>query len=256
MLVAVHRSGDILRLTISRPDKRNALSRAVGAELAQALETHREDAALKLLVLTGQGERAFSSGGDLAELNAVRTAAAAVEMSESFGAVLDALRAFPLPTVAALNGDALGGGAELAMACDLRVAARHARIGFLQGKLNISTAWGGGVDLLRAVGCAKGLRLLGLAEALTATQAFEAGLLDAIAPENRPFDAFVEDFCTGYIARTAQVLRSFKTLLCAYRRGASHEELRLIETRHFARNWVHEDHWAALEASRRRVARA
>lgn len=256
MLITVRNSGEVLCLTISRPDKRNALNRAVVGELAQALAAHRDDTALKLLVLSGEGDRAFASGGDLAELSAVRTDAAAVEMSESFGAAIDALREFPTPTVAAINGDALGGGAELAMACDLRIAAPHARIGFLQGKLNISTAWGGGVDLLRTVGPAKALQLLGLAEVLTAERAIEIGLLNAIAPQQRAFEDFIEDFCAGYLARTARVLRSFKALVCAYRRGACLQELRRIETEHFAENWIHEDHWAAVAASAGRAGRA
>src|SRR3546814_2358734 len=87
-------------------------------------------------------------------------------MSHRFRAVLEKLRSFPAPVIAALNGDAFGGGAELAMACDLRIAAGHARIGFLQGKLAISTAWGGGPDLFAALGISRALRLLARAEIL------------------------------------------------------------------------------------------
>src|SRR3546814_7513270 len=97
--------------------------------------TRDEDMAV--LVVRGEGNRAFASGGDLDEPSAIRTVEAAADMSHRFRAVLEKLRSFPVPVIAALNGDAFGGGAELAMACDLRIAAGHARIGFLQGKLAI-----------------------------------------------------------------------------------------------------------------------
>src|SRR3546814_1013392 len=97
-------------------------------------------------------------------------------MSHRFRAVLEKLRSFPAPVIAALNGDAFGGGAELAMACDLRIAAGHAQIGFLQGKLAISTAWGGGPDLFAALGISRALRLLARAEILSAPRALDWGL--------------------------------------------------------------------------------
>src|SRR3546814_10113129 len=92
----------------------------------------RRDEDMAVLVVRGEGKRAFASGGDLDELSAIRTVEAAADMSHRFRAVLEKLRSFPVPVIAALNGDAFGGGAELAMACDLRIAAGHARIGFLQ----------------------------------------------------------------------------------------------------------------------------
>ena len=85
--------------------------------------------------------------------------------------VLDSIRRFPVPVVAALNGDALGGGAELAVACDMRVAATHARIGFVQGRLAITTGWGGGIDLAAIVGPSRALALLCRSDLLTSAEA-------------------------------------------------------------------------------------
>ncbi|MGB9116443.1 enoyl-CoA hydratase/isomerase family protein [Bradyrhizobium sp.] len=93
-----------------------------------------------------------------------------------------------------LNGDALGGGAELAMACDLRVAMPHARIGFLQAKLNIATAWGGGTDLFNIVGPSRAMRLLTTAEVLGAADARQLGLVDAVAPEGMAAAGFVKSY--------------------------------------------------------------
>jgi enoyl-CoA hydratase len=245
----------IIRVTMARAEKRNALSGAVIDELARLLAENREDATVKLLVLSGAGDKAFASGGDLKELSAVRSNADALAMSERFRVVLDAVRCFPVPTIAALNGDALGGGAELAMACDIRIAAAHARIGFLQGKLNISTAWGGGVDLLRAVGVSSAIRFLGLAEVFAAEDAQQRGLVDAVAPAGQTFAAFVEAYCAGFLKRTPLVMRAFKALAVAYRRGASHAEMLGIERERFASTWIHEDHWQAVAANQGRAGR-
>ena len=158
--VRVETRDAVMTVTIERPEKRNALSRAVLAELAAAFTDGARDESLKAAVVTGAGDISFAAGGDLRDLEQVRTLKDAAAMAEGAKQAFETIRRFPVPVVAALNGDALGGGAELAVACDFRVFAHHARIGFVQGRLNISTAWGGGVDLMRLVGPAIGLRLL------------------------------------------------------------------------------------------------
>jgi len=158
----------VLRVTINRPAKRNAVSREVLQELKAVFRAHAALDDLRLAVLGGAGELAFCAGADLVDLAEVREAEAAEAFAADATTALDAIRLFPVPTVAALNGVALGGGAELALACDMRVAAAHARIGFLHAQLNTSTAWGGGPDLARLVGYAKALELL--AEALDTAQ--------------------------------------------------------------------------------------
>jgi len=155
--VLVAPADGILRVTINRPEKRNALSRAVLDELGQVFAGHAPDEALRVAVLTAAGSHSFAAGGDLLDLAAVRTREGAAAMATQARTALDAIRRFPVPVVAALNGVALGGGAELAVACDLRIAAAHAGIGFVQGRLNIVTAWGGGIDLMRLLGPARGL---------------------------------------------------------------------------------------------------
>src|SRR3546814_5838248 len=140
MLVTKTHKDGVVTLPLCRAAKRNALSVALIEALGGMLGATRDED-MAVLVVRGEGNRAFASGGDLDELSAIRTVEAAADMSHRFRAVLEKLRSFPVPVIAALNGDAFGGGAELAMACDLRIAAGHARIGFLQGKLAISTAW-------------------------------------------------------------------------------------------------------------------
>ena len=241
------RVGSRLNVTINRPDKRNALSRPVLAALKDIFERHAPDAGIKVVVLTGAGDKSFAACGDLKELASIRSREGAEQMSRETRAALDAIRQFPVPVIAALNGDALGGGAELAAACDLRVAAPHARIGFIQGKLAITTAWGGGIDLGALVGPSRALALLARSDMLAASDAQALGLIDDIAKTDEPLQAAVDRFVAPMLEKPRHVLAAFKALTLAQRRGASRAELATIETALFAEAWVHDDHWAAAD---------
>jgi len=237
----VERQGAVLRITIDRPEKRNALSREVLAEIRQAFETATGDDTIKAAVLTGAGDRCFAAGGDLKELEAIRDTAGARTFSIVAKAALQAVRDFPAPVVAGLNGDALGGGAELALACDLRAMAKHARLGFLQAKLAVTTGWGGGYDLMRRAGTATALRLLARAEMLSAEEAMALRLADAVGDD---VDASVTSLLGPMLAHSAHVLRSFKSIARAYEKEARLEVDR-AETEAFISAWVHPDHWEA-----------
>ncbi|MDT7951671.1 MAG: enoyl-CoA hydratase/isomerase family protein [Acetobacteraceae bacterium] len=245
----------VLSVTLRRPEKRNALSRPLIAALADTFTQWRDRDDLSVAVLSGEGSKAFASGGDLHELNAVRTEADALAFARETRAALDTIRRFPVPVIAALNGDALGGGAELAMACDVRIAAPHARIGFLQGTLAIGSAWGGGTDLFRLLGSARALELLCGAEALTAERALALGLLQAVAPAEATFADAVSTYVGRFAARRPQVARAFKSLAIAHRDGQSSQEMAEIEVRAFAQTWVHPDHWTAADAVLHRIGK-
>ena len=148
----VVRDGAVLRITVDREARHNPLSRPVLAALRRALHEHAHDEALRCALITGAGQRYFAAGGDLHELDAVRTPEQAREMSDEGRAALDAVRDFPVPVLAVMNGDALGGGAELALACDFRLMREGAHIGFVHGRLAITSAWGGGPDLAALAG--------------------------------------------------------------------------------------------------------
>ncbi|MCX7141801.1 MAG: enoyl-CoA hydratase/isomerase family protein [Proteobacteria bacterium] len=173
----------LLTVTINRPEKRNPLSRAVLARLGEVFEEQRGNDEIVLALLSGAGDKSFAAGGDLRDLEEVRTLDEARALFDLGNGALQAIRSFPVPVVAALNGVALGGGAELAVACDVRIAAAHARIGFVQGTLNIPTAWGGGSDLAAIVGPSSALELLCSARVLSAAEALAAGLVESVAPE-------------------------------------------------------------------------
>jgi len=238
--LTVTRSADVVGITIARAAKRNALSRAVLAELRQAFDGLAADETIKAAVLTGAGDKAFAAGGDLKELESVREPQAAAAFSLEAKAALQAVRDFPAPVVAALNGDALGGGAELALACDLRAMAPHARLGFLQAKLAVTTGWGGGYDLIKRVGPAAALRLLSRAEVLGAGEAKTLGLADAVGP----IEAAVDGLLAPMLDHSAHVLRGFKAIAIAHDRQVR-AAVDAAETEVFTRAWVHADHWAA-----------
>ncbi|MGO4758059.1 enoyl-CoA hydratase/isomerase family protein, partial [Streptomyces sp. 2MCAF27] len=141
-------------VTIDRPHACNAIDLDTMGQLEKALDA--ADGALALAV-TGAGEKAFVSGGDLKELARLRTEREAADMALRMRALCDRIASFPGPVLAALNGHALGGGAELAVAADIRVAADDIRIGFNQTKLAIVPAWGGAERLARLVGPGRAL---------------------------------------------------------------------------------------------------
>ncbi len=246
-VVLVEVTDSVLNVTVNRPEKRNALSRAVLAGLKRAFTGFAGASELRVAVLRGAGDKSFAAGGDLRDFATVRTHEEARRMAEEAHDALDAIRSFPVPVVAALNGDALGGGAELAVACDFRIAASHVQIGFIQGRLNIATAWGGGEDLMRLVGAARALRLLAASERLNAAGAQRLGLVDAVGAPEEPLQALTDLFIAPFLQQVPQVLRAFKALATAVRRDLPSAEIRAIETRHLVETWVHPDHWHAAD---------
>jgi enoyl-CoA hydratase len=240
--LVVQRHGRVLNVLIDRAEKRNALSRSLLAAIRETFAARAGEDGIVAAVLTGAGNRSFAAGGDLRDLDQLRSRADGERMAWNARQALDAIRAFPVPVIAALNGDALGGGAELAACCDFRVATPGARIGFIQGRLAISTAWGGGIDLHRIVGRQRALRLLSTARILSASEAFEIGLVDALASDGQMLAEAVADFLEPMLAMSPQSQRAFKAVArAAHDRSAAER----VELAHFAACWAHEDHWAA-----------
>ncbi|MBI5275181.1 MAG: enoyl-CoA hydratase/isomerase family protein [Burkholderiales bacterium] len=233
-------------VTVDRAQKHNALARPVLAELAAAVRAAgaRED--VRYVVLTGAGDRYFAAGGDLRDLADVRDEAAVLAMMEEAGSALDAIRQCPVPVIAFLNGDAIGGGAELALSCDMRLQASHARIGFIQAKLAITSAWGGGPDLFQLIGPAHAMRMMSRCELVGAQQAVLWGLADAVisdGPQGADFAAFTKPLN----ACAPQVLRGIKAQAIAARQGLGWKAHRAVEQKHLVQTWLHDDHWAASE---------
>ncbi|MDA8108688.1 MAG: enoyl-CoA hydratase/isomerase family protein [Betaproteobacteria bacterium] len=237
----------MLRVCINRPEKRNALSRAVLEELGRVFEEHGSDTSLRAAVITGAGNKSFAAGGDLKEFASLRSEADAQALFRRANEALGEVRRFAVPVVAAVNGLALGGGAELALACDFRVAAAHAGIGFVQGRLNISTGFGGGTDLFELMGTRRALRLLTEARVLDAEEACHIGLFDVAATRDEALENCLERFLEPIRALAPQVLRAFKALASDHRIGLTRAAREHREQTEFVHTWVHPDHWAAAD---------
>jgi len=235
LLVELH--GNVLTLTINRPEKRNALRMDLLDAIGATLTDHATNDTIKVAVITAAGDRCFAAGGDLQELDAIRSTDQAAAMSQRGRRALDGIRNFPLPVIAAINGLALGGGAELAMACDQRVATANAEIGFLQGQLAVTTAWGGGIDLIITAGNRRALDLLISSRRLTAEQALAAGLFDRVCTDSESFKDCLTDFLQPYLSRSRHVLKGFKALTNTHRQ-VTHNHLSSIEPENFVTSWT------------------
>jgi len=171
----------ILLITVNRPDKLNALSHAVIRELADAASRIVEDSTVRAAIITGAGPKAFVAGADIGELAACDSSAAQ-SLSEFGSGVLRRLERSPKPVLAAVNGFALGGGCELAMACHLRIASENAKFGQPEVKLGITPGYGGTVRLPRLVGRGRALELLLSGGMIDAQEAWRIGLVNRVVP--------------------------------------------------------------------------
>src|SRR5437762_12465521 len=179
--IVVEREGPIATITVNRPKSLNALNSHTLRELTQAV---RECADQRAIILTGAGEKAFVAGADISEM-APMTPWSAREFSE-LGHVLTAmLEDIPCATIAAVNGYALGGGLELAVACDMIYASENAKVGFPEVTLGITPGFGGTQRLVRLVGKLRAKEIIFTGEMVDAKQALEIGLLNAILPRDQ-----------------------------------------------------------------------
>lgn len=168
-------------IRLNRPEKLNALSTAMLAELAAALDAVANDPAIRVLVLTGTGARAFAAGADIAEYQGRRDEAF-IAYQFSSRRLFDRLESLPRPTIAAINGFALGGGLELALCCDVLVVSTSAKLGLPEGMLGLCPGGGGTQRLLRSIGRHATADLLLAGARLTGERAYALGLAAALCP--------------------------------------------------------------------------
>ena len=171
----------VATLTVNRPDKLNALNDLTISELGQAIEEIRGRDDVGGVILTGAGNKAFVAGADIAEL-ATQGPIEGRERARRGQHVLRRLETSPKPIIAAINGFALGGGCELAMACHVRIAAENAKFGQPEVKLGIGPGYGGSQRLPRLVGRGRALELILTADMIDAQEAYRIGLVNAVVP--------------------------------------------------------------------------
>jgi enoyl-CoA hydratase len=242
-IISEARGNGAVWITINRPHKHNALARSVFEALEEAVTRAGGDPRTRYILVRGAGEKYFASGGDLVELASVRSDADTHDMANRATCALDAIRNCPVPVIAYVNGDALGGGGELAVSCDMRIFASHARLGFVQGRLGITSAWGGGPDLCALVGPARALRMMSRCEMVDAELALAWGLADMKVGSDEELAAFLQPL----LERSALVLRSIKAQTRAARNGLPRATQLETERTNLVASWASEEHWAAVD---------
>jgi enoyl-CoA hydratase len=176
----LERRGRVALLTVNRPDKLNALNIKTRQEGAAALEELQADGAVRVVVITGAGEKSFVAGADIAEFEG-RTAVTQRDVMTG-RSLFTAVDTFPKPVIAMINGFCLGGGCELALSCDIRVASETARFGQPEINLGIIPGGGGTQRLTRLVGEGKAMELILTGDMIDAQHAYNLGLVNLVVP--------------------------------------------------------------------------
>ncbi len=206
--VRVDRAPPVLTLTIDRPEVRNALDRETRLEISAALDAHERDSEVRVVVITGAGDRAFSAGADL-RMFASWTPAEALEYTRISKGTLRRIAEYPKPVIAKVRGYALGGGNELAMACDIVYAATDAQFGQPEVRVGLIPGAGGTQRLPRAIGLRAALELLWTGRSIGAEEARRLGLVNAVVPPER-LDAVVDETVRALSEQSPWVLAQIK----------------------------------------------
>lgn len=239
----VERQGDIAIWTLARPKAKNAIDGATLEALERAIAEAGADRTLRAVVLTAEGDT-FASGGDLRELRTALGHADAWRLADVGRRICDGIGALEVPVLAALPGAAIGGGAELALACDLRIADPRASLCFKHTHMGVTTAWGVLPRLVAVAGHSAAGRLLLTARVVDAEEGLRLGLFDAVSPPGGVLDHALA--WAAEIARGAPLaIAGMKALL---REACRAEGLRAIERGRFVATWTSADHADAVEA--------
>lgn len=245
----VEACGDAVVLTIDRPSRHNAIDRVVAQRISEAIRAASADASVRAIVLTANGDRVFSAGGDLNDIFAALQSGSSADVSEIF-TQLDAIESSDLPVIAAVQGDVFGGAAELLMLCDFVIIEEHVHIAFRHARMGLSPAWGGMTRLLERVGPLQATRLLLTAEKVTAHDAERMGLVSEVVPRGFAREralARVSHIADNPRATVAALKRAMHEVRSAMRAAAVP-----IERAAFAARWGQPDHVAAMKAFRER----
>ncbi len=224
--VRIDRGDTVATVTINRPEKLNALNPEVIDELGRAFTELRQDNAVRAVILTGAGDKAFVAGADIGVLARMGPRSGA-QISRAGQEVLLGIERFPKPVIAAVGGYALGGGCELALACHLRIASDNARFGLPEVGLGIIPGYGGTVRLTRIVGLGRAVELVLTGDMIKADKAASMGLVNEVVPRSDLMERAGE--LAGRIARNAPVALEmalasmYAALDCASDQAMAHE---------------------------------
>ena len=201
----------VATITLNRPEALNAFSKEVVEEILRAVEEIKVDENVRVVVLTGAGEKAFSAGADIKDMIGM-TALRARELSFMGERLCLTLENFEKPVIAAINGYALGGGMEVAMACDLRIASENARMGQTEINIGLIPGWGGTQRLTRLVGMTKAKELVFSGKMIDARTAEQIGLLNMVVPTDK-FREVVHQLAVDLASKAPVALKVAKALI-------------------------------------------
>jgi len=210
-MIVYEKSEGIATITLNRPEALNAFSKEVVDEVLQALDDVRDDDNVRVVVLTGAGEKAFSAGADIKAMIGMN-ALKARELSLMGEKLCLALENLEKPVIAAINGFALGGGLEVAMSCDLRIASETARMGQTEINIGLIPGWGGTQRLTRLVGKTKAKELVFTGRMIDAKTAEQLGIVNMVFPAAE-FRSAVRQFAVDLATKAPVALKVAKALI-------------------------------------------
>jgi len=234
-------------LQVNRPEARNALNWAAQEAFAAAVAQAAGDARVRALIITGSGDQAFVAGADLKELSRHPEADAGSRLNRVMSSALAQLTELPLPVIAAINGDAFGGGCEILTACDLRLAAAHVRFSFAQVKNALTSGWGGTARLVNLIGQSRAVELMLTARLFNVEEAQRLGLVHRIVPPGESVLAAALAWADDLRQLSRGALAANKALAHT---AVSHPpaDTNRLETDLFVQLWTQPDHLEAMQA--------
>jgi enoyl-CoA hydratase/carnithine racemase len=233
-------------LMIQRPEARNALNWSAQEQFAAAVQKAAGDSTLRVLIITAAGDKAFVSGGDLKELACHPDTEAAERLNRVMGAALDQLIRLPAPVIAAVNGDAIGGGCEMITACDLRLVAESAHFRFAQVQVGLTTGWGGTARLVHLLGASRATELLLTGRSFDAAEAQAIGFVQRVVQRDQVMARALE-WAEDLRALPKEALAASKRLIWESA-GRSLEDAYQLERKLFIELWLTADHLEAVAA--------
>ncbi|PJF22842.1 MAG: crotonase [Phototrophicales bacterium] len=235
----------IVTIQFNRPTALNALNLAAMQQFATLITQLQTNTNIRAVILTGAGQEAFCSGGDLFELSRYPSEEDARRFIILMGDALLQLEKLPIPVIAAINGYALGGGSEIAVACDMRIVDERVRMGFVQIRLALTPGWGAGQRLMRLVGYSKAMDLLLRGHIIRADELLTLGLANKVVEAGTAYDHALH-FAKHIADLPPDVVRGIKALLRAGL-GQPYEQALQTEREIFPPLWAAEPHLKAVD---------
>ncbi|ETP68683.1 hypothetical protein G159_11335 [Planococcus glaciei CHR43] len=242
MSYKIEMADEILTFTIDRPDIRNAINEGVMEGFEELTKkVHKSNP--RFVIITASGSQAFCSGGDLSVFHELKTKEQAYPMLKRMSEVLYAIKTLPVQVIALVNGAAVGGGCEIATACDYRLVREHAKCGFIQGTLAITSGWGGGSYLFETLQHDRALKMLSDARAYPADELLENGWATKIVRD----DADIEAFIHSMKKIRPEVHRAYKEIAIRKWQASGLKDRVESEVRRCAELWEADVHHEAVD---------